>query len=269
MKFNKGLIKNLRVNSLLMTVYLSCIVNSINNLSVCDYHMNINSPQIISTSDSQDILLNVKCVSSEFLLTNESFVVDDNMENSIYEDVKVEETFPVEYYSEFIDGVVPVIEDLKNVYSGMALEPEFEDEIKQLVDLYGIPYQIVLAIGERESDGSWNNNGVISKTNDYGVFQINKCNLKYIEDNLGYTEEEILNDPIKNTEACLFLLNDIINGEGATTLEDIFGMYNGWVDWREKPGAVDYVNGCLEIMDKYFPDFEYCLDDNEKTLILK
>lgn len=142
-------------------------------------------------------------------------------------------------------------------YSGMALSHEFEDEIKELAEKYEIPYQIVLTIGHQESDGNWNNNGVISPTNDYGEFQINECNLAYIEKNLGHTKEEILYDSIKNAEACMFLLKDIMNSDDITSLDDIFGMYNGWVNWKNKKISVNYVSNCNNIINEYFPDYEY------------
>ena len=144
----------------------------------------------------------------------------------------------------------------ENNYSGMALSNELEDEIKRLSDDYGIPYQIVLTIGEQESGGTWNTNGVISSTNDYGLFQINGANLSYINTKLGFTKDEILNDPIKNTEACLFLLNDITSRDDVDTLDDIFGMYNGWINWQKKKMSVDYVQNCSKIMNEYFPDYQ-------------
>ena len=149
-------------------------------------------------------------------------------------------------------------------YSGMLLSHELEDSIKSLAETENIPYQILLTIGYQESAGNWNNNGVVSDTNDYGIFQINECNLAHIEENLGYSKEQILNDPIINTKACLFLLNNIINREDVTTLDDIFGMYNGWVHWKEKSQSLKYVEGCMEIMNTYFPNYEY-----QKNVTLK
>jgi len=151
----------------------------------------------------------------------------------------------------------PEITTQKKEYSGMNLSNTLEEEIKKISEIYGVPYQIVLTIGERESAGKWNNNGVISDTNDYGEFQINECNLSYIEENLGYKKEEILNDPIKNAEACIFLLRDIINREDINTVTEIFGMYNGWVGWENKPLAINYSVGCSQILNDYFPEFEY------------
>lgn len=154
---------------------------------------------------------------------------------------------------------IPEIKD----YSGMRLSNELEDEIKRIAEIYNVPYQIVLAIGERESAGLWNNDGVISSTNDYGQFQINECNLKYIEENLGYSKEEILNDSIKNAEACIFLLRDIINRKEASNMEQVFGMYNGWIGWENKSMAVEYSESCCNIINSYFPDFEY--DKKQKS----
>lgn len=154
----------------------------------------------------------------------------------------------------------------KKEYSGMNLSNEYEDEIKRLADIYNIPYQVVLTIGYRESAGNWNNNGIISTSNDYGVFQINEYNLSYIEESLGYSKDEILNDPIKNAEACMFLLKDIIKRDDVNTIEEVFGMYNGWVGWETKPLAVAYSSKCCEIMNEYFPEFKYSKNNKQSNL---
>ncbi len=163
-----------------------------------------------------------------------------------------------ESYMPYTDGIqFKSTRNLQKNYSGMNLSYELEDGIRELARQYDIPYQIVLTIGEQESNGCWNNNGVISATDDYGEFQINKRNLSYIEEQLGYTEEEILYDSLKNAEAAIFLLKDIINRDDVTSLEDVFGMYNGWVNWKNKSISVNYVNNCNHIMKEYFPNFEY------------
>lgn len=188
--------------------------------------------------------------------------VDLEIDNSINEGFS--------YNDPYIEkqGECEIIEKLiiEKEYSGMNLSNEYEDEIKRLADIYNIPYQVVLTIGYRESAGNWNNNGIISTSNDYGVFQINECNLSYIEENLGYSKDEILNDPIKNAEACMFLLKDIIKRDDVTTVEEVFGMYNGWVGWETKPLAVTYSSKCCEIMNEYFPEFEYRKNNKQSNL---
>lgn len=146
---------------------------------------------------------------------------------------------------------------IENEYSGMALSHEYEDEIKRIASEYGIPYQVMLIIGYRESDGKWDNNGKISSTNDYGEFQINIRNHPYIEEHLGYTTEDLLNDPIKNAEAAAYLIRDVMNHRKVEDLNDIFGMYNGWTGWENKEMSVNYVAGCNKIKETYFSEFVY------------
>ena len=157
-------------------------------------------------------------------------------------------------------------------YSGMALDHELEDYIREkcyeVVELgyYDIEitgedlFRIIMTLGEKESNGTWECNGVISKTNDYGQFQINKCNHKTIQDNLGYSTEELLNDRYKNTDAAIYLIcNNILSHSKCKKSEDVFGMYNGWTNWKNIKRSVNYAENCLKIMDNYFEttEFEY------------
>lgn len=140
------------------------------------------------------VLLDTSTVEAKDVVSVEAIKVDD-VDSTLYQNnecfYQIENLFEED------------IEEYK--YSGMKLSHELEDEVKRLADIYGIDYRIVLAIGERESGGNWNNNGVISFSNDYGVFQINECNLEYIKEKLGYSMNDILNDPVKNAEACIYL----------------------------------------------------------------
>lgn len=142
-------------------------------------------------------------------------------------------------------------------YSGMKLSNEYEDEIRKLCEEYEVPLEIVLTIGYQESDGKWDNNGKISPTDDYGEFQINKCNHDYIKEQLGYTSDDLLHNPIKNAEAAILLVSDIIKIDSSLTAEEIFGIYNGWTNWNEKPASIRYSNSCFYILYEYFSGFQY------------
>lgn len=151
-----------------------------------------------------------------------------------------------------ISEIEPQEEDLIDNYSGLKISNELEDYVKEISQKYDVPYEAILAIGNTESSGNWNTSGVISKTNDYGLFQINECNLYDIKMNLGYSKEEILYDDKANCEACVYLVNNIMNNANCETIDDIFGMYNGWINWKEKETSVDYVNKCNKCLDTYF-----------------
>ena len=159
--------------------------------------------------------------------------------------------------------------DLLN-YSGMALDYELEDYIKDRCyeviesDIYSLDitgddlFRIMMTIGEKESNGTWDCDGKISKTNDYGQFQINKCNHEIIYENLGYTTEDLLNDRYKNTDAAIYLICDrILTHPKCKTIDDVFGMYNGWSNWKNISRSVKYSDNCLNIMEEYFGTRDY------------
>lgn len=142
-------------------------------------------------------------------------------------------------------------------YSGMKLSNEYEDQIRQLCEEYDVPLEIMLTIGYQESDGKWDNNGKISETNDYGVFQINKGNHASIYETFGYTSDDLQYDPLKNAEVAVYLVSNMIKNDEDITAEEIFGMYNGWKNWRKKERSLMYVDSCFDILCEYFSGFEF------------
>ncbi len=148
-------------------------------------------------------------------------------------------------------------EEEKKIYYDFDCSNEMQDYIFQISKKYNVPFEIIMTIIERESGGRWHTNGIISSTNDYGLTQINKCNLKYIQENLGYSSEEILYEPYKAIEAQAFLLKEIIDLYGYTdeiNYQNVFGTYNGWTKWYELQGACEYANACMEILKEKFDE---------------
>ncbi len=177
-------------------------------------------------------------------------IENNNYNNSEKEDLIILRTHDIEE------------SDNLNNYSGMNLSNEYEDYIRNLCDKYALEYDLdqdelfknVLVIGDQESNGTWNTNGIVSETNDYGQFQINVANHEMIEDKLGITVDELLNDPKKNAEAAIFIIANIMISDYCMTDEDIYGMYNGWINWEEKEDSIKYVDGCLARYNMYFAD---------------
>ena len=157
-------------------------------------------------------------------------------------------------------NVMALLKEETNTYSGMNLTHEYEEYIKELCINYADEYNLdsdelfknVLVIGDQESDGKWNNNGVVSPTEDYGVFQINIVNHKKIEEKLGYTTEELLNDQYKNADAAVWIIANIMVNDYCKNDADIYGMYNGWINWENYDSSVEYVDNCLARNDMYF-----------------
>jgi hypothetical protein len=146
--------------------------------------------------------------------------------------------------------------EIQESYYDIACSTELQDYMMAMGEKYGFPGEILMILLYCESGGNYNTNGVISETNDYGLAQINKCNFKTIYDRLGFTEDEILNNPYKNLEAAALLISDIFAAYDYTSdnfdYANVFGTYNGWSNWESIESSVNYSNMCMEIKEKYF-----------------
>lgn len=148
-------------------------------------------------------------------------------------------------------------------YSGMKVSHEYENLIKKVcleyseskdVD-YDLLYRAMMTIGYRESAGEWNNSGVKSKTDDVGVFQINKCNFKDAKERYGYTESDLRYDDTKNLYFACDMVCSImkaVNCESEETLKRVWPRYNGGPKGESKKASINYGIGCQEIYNNYF-----------------
>lgn len=160
--------------------------------------------------------------------------------------------------------VVKILEIKEPSLCGMKLSREYEKIIIDISHKYGIDPEIMLTLGDQESDGKWDNLGKISETNDYGPYQINEINHQHIKEVFGFTSEDLLYDPIKSAEAAAYLISKIMLRNDVNSLDEIFGMYNGWTNWRNIEWSVNYVNECFERINRYFPNYTY---ENNKELL--
>lgn len=129
---------------------------------------------------------------------------------------------------------------------------DYQKYIYEMSIKYDIPFNILMAIADNESNGLFNTNGKISEYDDYGLFQINICNHDLIYKELGYDSKDLLNDPYKNIEAASFLVKKICNMYKEDDYENIFGTYNGWINWKDKETSRNYVaNGIQKINEIY------------------
>lgn len=235
--------KIIKIQNLSCSITLVLIITCVGTLS----NIRLNIPKLNTPKKS------------ESLDENNNIITFEKCPESVY--IFRSNTLITSQLATYHDNIVSISKDPVNEYSGMALSHELEDEYRKIALEYRIPIEAMLIIGDQESDGKWDNNGVISITNDYGVFQINKRNHKYIFEQLGYTSDDLRYDPIKNAEAAALLIRDIMEHPKVKKLNDIFGMYNGWTGWENKEISINYVKECNERLANYFPNFEYYHSD--------
>lgn len=159
----------------------------------------------------------------------------------------------------------------RNYYDIPVYDQDFQDFIYDTSIAYNVPYKIGFILAELESGSSWKSNSLISNGN-YGLTQINWCNLPFIKENYGYEKEEVLNNPYINMECCIRLLHDIYlpacnYNENNICYEDIFGTYNRWIIWKDYPEACEYVEKAMHLLNtKYSVDFIKENKENNQTL---
>lgn len=136
----------------------------------------------------------------------------------------------------------------------------FQEHLFSLSDKYGFSHDILFTIGHVESRGTWATNGVISPTNDYGLFQINITNHEQINQALGFTTDDIQYDPYKNAEAAAYLIKTFFQlynyDESHFDYQNIFGTYNGYIFWEEKEQSLEYVELCMEALEEKYSKIE-------------
>ena len=130
--------------------------------------------------------------------------------------------------------------------------------IKQVAEEYQVPYRYLMTIADVESDGKFDNHGIISSSDDYGVMQINKANIPTLCERLNTTADSILYDDETNIRASATILKDIINlceqKYGTVNDEKVYGCYNGWINWREKEISRNYVEKALNLQNTIYND---------------
>lgn len=144
------------------------------------------------------------------------------------------------------------------VYNQPNMDLDTQRIIKQVAEEYQVPYRYLMTIADIESDGKFDNHGVISSSDDYGVMQINKANIPTLCERLNTTPDSILYDDETNIRASATILKDIINlceqKYGTVNDEKVYGCYNGWINWREKEISRNYVEKALNLQNTIYND---------------
>lgn len=118
----------------------------------------------------------------------------------------LEETPTVDETIEIVETIEPI-----NVYYDCPLDHDLQDYIRELCDENGVPMPLVIAMIKVESSFR---ESVISKTNDYGLMQINKINHEWLSEKYGVTD---FLDPYQNVLCGIKILSQHYNRFQDTT----------------------------------------------------
>jgi soluble lytic murein transglycosylase len=132
------------------------------------------------------------------------------------------------------------------VSDGNALSYELQTLLKNACEKYNVPYALALAVAEKESSF---NPDAVSKTDDYGLMQINKINFAWL------SEQGI--DPLTyegNIEAGVLILAQKLEKYGDTELALMayhFGDTGAKKLWDTGTYSTDYSNTTMVLYQKW------------------
>lgn len=115
-----------------------------------------------------------------------------NTQKYLYSDLAPQNPNSISYSVKYIDS---------DVYYNISLTEDEQDYVRKICKKYNVSFELVLGVMKVESGYSTK---LKSKTNDYGIMQINKCNHSYLSKKLGVNN---FLDFEQNTKAGVYWLS--------------------------------------------------------------
>lgn len=143
--------------------------------------------------------------------------------------------------------------DLKFVPLDVPMDEDLQEFVFYLSAAYEMDFTFVMALIQRESNY---NPDVISKTNDYGLMQINEINHPYLQEQLGITD---FTEPYSNVRAGMFILRKLF--EKYETPEKVLIAYNMGETgasrlWEQGIFEINYSKSILQIQQELNAELE-------------
>lgn len=155
--------------------------------------------------------------------------------------------FEGEMPGEWVNG------EQKFVPLNVPMDEDLQEFIFYLSQAYEMDFTFVMALIQRESGY---NPDVISKTNDYGLMQINEINHPYLQEQLGITD---FTEPYGNIRAGMFILRKLF--EKYETPEKVLMAYNMGETgasrlWEQGIFEINYSKSVLQIQQELNAELE-------------
>lgn len=138
------------------------------------------------------------------------------------------------------------------------LDKNLQEFIFYLSAGYNMDFTFIMAVIQQESQYNAN---AVSKSNDYGLMQINEVNHPYITETLGVTD---FLDPYENVRAGMFILRKLF--EKYETPEKVLMAYNigetgAGILWKQGIFETNYSKSVLQIQQEMNAELERSSND--------
>ena len=116
--------------------------------------------------------------------------------------------------------------DIPDIYENIPLDDALKAYIISAANAEGIPEEILFSMAWRES---MFDTDIVSKSDDHGLFQINRFNFKHLAEKLGVTLEEfqkMIYDPYVNTDCMIIILTECRDNYSNQNWHHVLMRYN-------------------------------------------
>lgn len=138
---------------------------------------------------------------------------------------------------------------IERTYYEAPLSTEVQDCIFELAEEYGVDSALIFAVIETESNFEI---GLVSRTNDYGLMQINRCNHKRLKEKLGVVD---FLDPKQNILAGTYMISEHLKANNGDYTKALMcynmGAYGAGKAWAKGITSTSYTRKVLAALEKY------------------
>lgn len=138
---------------------------------------------------------------------------------------------------------------IERTYYNVPLSKEVQDYIFELAEEYHVDSSLIFAMIEIESDFEI---GLVSRTNDYGLMQINKCNHKRLQEKFGIVD---FLDPKQNILAGTHMISGHLEANNGDYTKALMcynmGAYGARKAWAKGITSTSYTKKVLAALEKY------------------
>ncbi len=160
----------------------------------------------------------------------------------------------IENTEEEIQESIEIVSATKNyvfksgyTYYDIDFDYELQEYVQDICNEYGIDHKLVLALIGCESSYQID---AVSKTNDYGLMQINKCNFKHIKEQFGELDFLSAKDNILAGVYMLSLIKDYAKNNNELLMCYNLGVNGAKAKWAKGVYSNTYTEKVQKQMDK-------------------
>lgn len=138
---------------------------------------------------------------------------------------------------------------IERTYYNVPLSKEVQDYIFVLAEEYHADSSLIFALIETESNFEI---GLVSRTNDYGLMQINRCNHKRLKEELGVVD---FLDPKQNILAGTYMISEHLKANNGDYTKALMcynmGAYGARKAWAKGITSTSYTRKVFAALEKY------------------